>query len=289
MVNDLFSMRFSVRVGYLNIEFFIQESPLAHVSTRPFPHNHHNCELRYVECGECSQVFEDTVITAGEGDVVLIPPMYYHYRHTENGSSELKQYGIRFFVKPPSQKKKQEQLAYKKAVRLLSSPRKLHDDSGRILSYLKQINCEIANKETGYVSATQCYAALIFTELFRLFDDDTGALFCADESEFHGRDYMKIDGFFEKNFCRPEARIEDCAALMHLSPRQIDRVLYKMYGMTFSQKLKEMRLKRAAYLLKNTDETMVAVSIQCGFNSYSAFHACFKKEYGMSPTEYRRS
>ena len=44
----------------------------------------------------------------------------------------------------------------------------------------------------------------------------------------------------------------------------------------------------ACYLLKNTGESILEVSLRCGYASLSSFNHSFKQIVGMNPTEYRK-
>ncbi len=287
--SDLYSLKFTIRVGYLNIEAFINEGDTTHKSTEiTLPHNHHNYEMRYVESGVCERVVEDDIFISRAGDCLIIPPMHYHYT-SEREDAICQEYGMRFYIKPHANPKANEELSYKKATALFSKPILLHDKVGRIPSYLKLIRDEVHSKRIGYINAVQSYAELIFTEIFRMAEDDMSALFAPDELFLHGRDYMKLDNFFAQNASNPDATVADCAKAIQLSTRHTDRTIHKLYGMSFYEKLKEVRLKRAAHLLKYSDKPIGEISSECGFGSYSAFHACFKREYSMSPTEFRNS
>ena len=41
-------------------------------------------------------------------------------------------------------------------------------------------------------------------------------------------------------------------------------------------------------MLRNTNETITDIALSCGFSSSSYFCRIFKKEMGISPTEYKR-
>lgn len=53
--------------------------------------------------------------------------------------------------------------------------------------------------------------------------------------------------------------------------------------------LASVRLKHAKSLLASGTLSIAAVAIQCGFNDISNFSFAFKKAYGISPSEYRKT
>ncbi len=284
------ALKYMVKVGNLNIQFFMHEAfAEAKDGNIPTPHNHHNCELRYVESGSSRAEVDNTAFTLNAGDFVLIPSMSYHNMSTGNSTDATVIAGLRFSLESPTTEKKQEVHAYNAAKKLFSSPRKLHDENGSILTFLNSISNEIENKKLGYITAIQSYSALVFTEIFRLLDEEFTVLFPADELALNGKDYLKIEQFFNNNYSRSEMTAAECAEKLNISRRQLDRIMHKMYGMSFSENLKDTRLKKAVYLMKHSDETVISISKKCGFASYSAFYSSFKQKYQISPSDFRNN
>jgi AraC-like DNA-binding protein len=48
-----------------------------------------------------------------------------------------------------------------------------------------------------------------------------------------------------------------------------------------------VRLKRAADLLEETDESIQEIAYSCGFREPNYFSRVFRKKYGRSPREFR--
>ena len=66
--------------------------------------------------------------------------------------------------------------------------------------------------------------------------------------------------------------------------------LFKMvYGMPIATYMKEYRMKKAAQLLRETDDTIAAIAKKVGYESQSKFTIAFKDIFQMLPSEYRKS
>lgn len=61
------------------------------------------------------------------------------------------------------------------------------------------------------------------------------------------------------------------------------------FGMTILEYILQYRIAQAQRLLATTDESVLDVALQSGFNSISSFYAAFKKYVGSPPNCYRRS
>ncbi len=79
------------------------------------------------------------------------------------------------------------------------------------------------------------------------------------------------------------------AALVNLSPSRFRHLFKQETGTTPAQYLKEVRLRRAAKLLRNTFLTIKQILKQVGLGSNAHFVHDFRKLYGITPTAYRRT
>jgi len=60
----------------------------------------------------------------------------------------------------------------------------------------------------------------------------------------------------------------------------------------FSDYINSLRVAQAKALLKDDDfdnYTIVAIGLECGFNSRSTFYTAFKKFTDLTPSEYRKT
>lgn len=62
-----------------------------------------------------------------------------------------------------------------------------------------------------------------------------------------------------------------------------------VYGQNISTWLKKARMDEAAWLLSETKRPIAEISEQVGYSNQGKFAAVFKKQFGLSPLEYRRS
>lgn len=63
---------------------------------------------------------------------------------------------------------------------------------------------------------------------------------------------------------------------------------FKQYtGLTFTDHVNRYRINEAAYILKNSQQKILDIAYECGFDSLRSFNRNFKKVMGMPPNEYR--
>jgi transcriptional regulator GlxA family with amidase domain len=88
------------------------------------------------------------------------------------------------------------------------------------------------------------------------------------------------------NLGNPKLSIPMIADQMGIGVRNLYRFLDKMNVEKPSEIIRNMRLKRASYLLTHTNLTVEEVAFKCGFNNRSTFHHIFVKSFGCSPRQY---
>ena len=100
--------------------------------------------------------------------------------------------------------------------------------------------------------------------------------------------YKKAIGFVEKNIDNPEYNVESFVSDMGGSRTLLYRKINEITGMSIKEFILDMRLKRSAQLLEDTQMTVSEIAYQTGFSDAGYFSVCFKKHYGISPTEFKK-
>lgn len=81
--------------------------------------------------------------------------------------------------------------------------------------------------------------------------------------------------------------IEELADKLETSKHHFIRLFTKSVGYSPLKYLTSIKLKKAKEQLTNTNLPLELVAISCGFSSSNYFSKVFKKEFGLSPTQYR--
>ena len=99
----------------------------------------------------------------------------------------------------------------------------------------------------------------------------------------------KILQSIEDNLDNENFSVESLAKKVGFSRSMLHRKLKKLLGKSASDLITEIRLTRAKVLLEQDVATASEIAYQVGFNSPSYFNKVFKKNYGISPGEVRRT
>lgn len=97
-----------------------------------------------------------------------------------------------------------------------------------------------------------------------------------------------VQRFIAERFLEP-ITLADLSEELHLSRSRTAHLVAEACGRTFGEQLKEIRLRHAAGLVRQTDCSIAEAAMDSGFGDVSNFHKAFKKQYGMTPLQYRKS
>jgi AraC-like DNA-binding protein len=83
--------------------------------------------------------------------------------------------------------------------------------------------------------------------------------------------------------------VGDLAARFSCSKRHLNRLFHQHFGVSVAALRMEMRLLKAASLLRDPDTKVINVAEECGFNHLGLFNTCFKRRFGASPGQWRKT
>ncbi|WP_167881156.1 AraC family transcriptional regulator [Leptospira gomenensis] len=99
----------------------------------------------------------------------------------------------------------------------------------------------------------------------------------------------RIHELFEtdKIYLDEDLSLKSLSSKLSLRPDQLSQVINDSYGINFNRFLNNYRIREAIRLLeKDPDLKIIHVAMRCGFNSKSSFNESFRKETGLTPTQY---
>ena len=97
---------------------------------------------------------------------------------------------------------------------------------------------------------------------------------------------QKIMDAIEQHIGEPEFKVAELAIEVGMSRSQLFRKLKALTDQTPLEFIHKIKLKRAAALLANHSGNISEIAYQVGFNNPAYFAECFRKLYGMPPSEY---
>ena len=142
---------------------------------------------------------------------------------------------------------------------------------------------------------------------FKIFDSQTDSVFILNDKQEEeiGLDEMqntstnslleewkiKISHIIEKEqlYLNPELTLLDVAQKLDSNQTTISKMINQGFKINFNDYINNYRVQAAIQLIHNGEmkrQTLIGISMDCGFNSKTTFNRCFKKYTGKSPKEY---
>lgn len=98
----------------------------------------------------------------------------------------------------------------------------------------------------------------------------------------------KVIKTIETNFEDENFSVDNLADRMNMSVSQLTRKLNALIDQPPGQLIRTFRLQRAADLLKQNAGTVAEICYKVGFNEQAYFSRAFKKQFGVSPSDYKK-
>ena len=97
---------------------------------------------------------------------------------------------------------------------------------------------------------------------------------------------QRLNDVIEKNRDKTELSVLELAESLSMKHDQLYRKLKALTGLTVNQYIRSYRLNCAVALLKSQQFSVTEVLYRVGFSNPSYFTKCFKKEFGLLPSEF---
>lgn len=108
----------------------------------------------------------------------------------------------------------------------------------------------------------------------------------SDASSGYGRVLEAL--MFVSDHYHSQIEVSDLAETAQLSVSQLQREFSRLFGITPSLYIREVRVGAARHLLESSDRSLSDIAHACGFYDQSHFTRYFKVSTGLSPSKYRQ-
>ncbi|TCS43161.1 PocR ligand-binding domain-containing protein [Reinekea marinisedimentorum] len=93
--------------------------------------------------------------------------------------------------------------------------------------------------------------------------------------------------FINEHF-RQKIYLDEMAYLCNISPSYFSKIFKREMGLNFSAYINQVKLSEAKRMLETTEEPIVNISLDLGFDDCGYFIKVFKKQVGRTPASYRK-
>ena len=168
------------------------------------------------------------------------------------------------------------------------------DASGYTLGYLVAIYClgyfALRQKEVFPFSQKEAEAVGEMLDDTKALPSERRLIFDEEKrNELKTKLLQKMET--ERPYLDAELNLPKLAKLMDLSVHEMSELVNEGFGENFAQFVNRYRVEESKQLLfseKHAHLNMVGIAFEAGFNSKTAFNTAFKKQVGMTPSEFQK-
>ncbi len=134
---------------------------------------------------------------------------------------------------------------------------------------------------------TMWFTAKVYEVAAELFFDHTAeeALFCTRQTHVAQERVEKAAALVREHLAEP-LTLEELGQRVGCSPFYLSRTFSEQMGMTISQFLRQVRLERAAELLRSGKFNVTQAALEVGYSSVGHFSTAFHETFGCCPGLY---
>ncbi|MFD2613602.1 AraC family transcriptional regulator [Paenibacillus gansuensis] len=252
-------------------------------------HKHSSYEFHFLSKGKGYITLEDRTFTAVQGQCYLTGPYAYHSQKTDE-QDPMDECSLQCQIRLNPKAPKHELEEARRILQLLNRPcAGSHADVNGGIRIFFDILREIQEKRIGYLMSIKQRMMELFIAAVRNLHGDAPS--APIELPLNHSDHAIVRNcilFLEDNYQDP-ITLEEAAASIYFSPRHLGRVFKAITGQTVVEYLTEIRLNRAKQLLESSDDSLEQIAQECGIANGSYLSTLFKKYYGISPNQHRKT
>ena len=238
-------------------------------------HWHEHIELHYVLDGVTKFHINQNTIYAKRGDLVVINSNELH-----EGSSETKKMDacvIIFEMEAFSYELTHQNIIFQTLI-------EKDEELKRMILGIYQENDQ---KRLGYKLAAKGMLLQLITYLSRNYAVQILSQSANSKRKRNLERLNTVIQYIQEHYTEPITNAQ-LAEHIHLSEDRFNHLFKESLGISPLHYMNEIRLKKAAYLLKKTELTISEAAIAVGFQDFNHFGRQFRKLYGCSPSEFRK-
>lgn len=101
--------------------------------------------------------------------------------------------------------------------------------------------------------------------------------------------HQRIAAYLQAQFCNPSISMDSIAAELGFSPAYFGRLFKSYFHCSFVDYVNNKRLEKAIELMLTMNSSNEEISVMVGYTSSSYFYKVFRKTFGVTPAEYKKS
>lgn len=254
-----------------------------------YMHNHYCLEINLALSSGGTYYIGDNSYPINENDIFIINNYEYHYAANENDQMELMV--IIFDPELVWQNEAMDYLYIKAFYEWKNGfKHRLNGESvpTAVTEVIFEIEREWNEKSAGYQLVIKSLLLKLLALLYRRFEETSQ--YSEKIMRFQNEYIRIIDAvnYIDENFKEPVA-LKKLAETVHMNQNYFSTYFRNVMNCSVSTYIIRKRLKHACMLLSTTDDSIIEIALDSGFENVPYFNRTFKKHIGITPKEYRNN
>lgn len=290
LVQEWERLNIKVRFGSMMFDLLFNRTVEPGYSSSYNPkHNHSVYELQFVTGGSGTLQIGDGACELKPGTVHLIGPHVFHNVRKRKGSG-MTHVAIQFAAYAASER--DDSFPDAEADRLkavlasaghISFAEASAASNAALFRLMEQMRAELLTPSPGSYAQIQGLFLQMLAAIMRVERRDPVPYALPGKNKDELRISI-IERFYAR--CGEPLTLEQLAEQLHIGPKQVNRLLLRLYGKSFKEKLIESRLEIAKDHLRGSDRPIAFIAGEVGYSA-AYFTHLFASRIGMSPGQYR--
>ena len=262
----------------------IAHSPRVHLHPSPY------YEVILFRQGETQIITEHQTVTVRAGSIALVPPNLSHRLKMADRIVDPSQAPMcaTFMLAPDTRNCSDADGRLAEALFSSITDLVVLENMEHLFHYIDETTMELYRSQTGYMQVVSNELENFFIGLLRSFDEITVNSRTPEPALTDKNRMMEIESHLGRAITQ-EVTCSDLAEELHLSVRQLERLIQKLYGKSYRSLVYEMKMNYAKELLVSGDASLQKISELLGYASVNAFHAAYRRFFGVTPIQSRKS
>lgn len=242
-------------------------------------HSHAGFEVQLIYSGSGTVLLEGNRYPIEKGDLVLIRPDQRH--KIEPGSGEpLHRITFLFFLSGEADCSHSSHFIWNTfdQAPVFMKATNMADK----LPEIETIRQELQEKGPCYLLRIRASLQGLFVSMARAFSSQCNTIQEPFPTDVDKNRAQMIEDFLNYNIYE-KLTCKDLAKQLHLSQRQVERILQNLYKKNFRTLRMELLMETANTLLDEGNLTMEQIADQLGYGSVPAFYTAYRNYYGTTP------
>ena len=208
--------------------------------------------------------------TYHENDFIFIPPYTNFYSESVSVPTEI----IEIFM--------QADLPKNKDVNIFNTFFHLRKCNDTVKNSFKKLNHLFLLKQPGYQLDAK-------KEVYKILSIVLNKIRIQNLDNYNYYIIKAADEYIKENYLKEVISIEYLADLCKITPSYFTRIFKSVFGDSPKRYIIDLKMQAACEYLTYTTTSVKDISELLGYEDITYFTASFKKHYGISPSEYRRT